>query len=59
VPLHANACLEVKINPHVPAMKVHIAKAMELDDDISIKPLPMKTIFLLVEEVLVALRCSV
>lgn len=35
----AMLCLEApKINPHVPAMKVHIAKAMDLDeDDISIK----------------------
>ena len=32
-------CLEApKINPHVPQMKIHIAKAMDLDeDDISIK----------------------
>lgn len=35
----AMLCLEApKINPHVPAMKIHIAKAMDLDeDDISIK----------------------
>jgi 2-C-methyl-D-erythritol 2,4-cyclodiphosphate synthase len=35
----AMLCLEApKINPHVPAMKLHIAKAMDLDeDDISIK----------------------
>lgn len=35
----AMLCLEApKINPHVPAMKIHIAKAMNLDeDDISIK----------------------
>ena len=35
----AMLCLEApKINPHVPAMKIYIAKAMDLDeDDISIK----------------------
>ena len=35
----AMLCLEApKINPHVPQMKIHIAKAMDLDeDDISIK----------------------
>jgi 2-C-methyl-D-erythritol 2,4-cyclodiphosphate synthase len=35
----AMLCLEApKINPHVPAMKIHIAKAMNIDeDDISIK----------------------
>jgi 2-C-methyl-D-erythritol 2,4-cyclodiphosphate synthase len=35
----AMLCLEApKVNPHVPAMKVNIAKAMDLDeDDISIK----------------------
>jgi len=37
--IDAMLCLEApKINPHVPAMKLNIAKAMDLDeDDISIK----------------------
>ena len=55
--IDAMLCLEApKINPHVPEMKIHLAKAMGLDeDDISIKATTNETMgFIGREEGLVA-----